>query len=120
MTDSSNVLTPKPKAEPSTIAPTPRETVGDAVDIGEIQVKQYFDIDYADDSQSKNVEVIKNWAREKGFNDKETLRFELKKLEVKLGAPDLGEKRTAKIARYLELDRRLGDTLKEMELFDRK
>lgn len=119
------VIAPK-KTEPAqqpTDEKGPKDRAKDAFfehsDIDLIPVKQYFGIDAADTVQDKHVRVILDWAKGKGLSDRSALNTELRKLELKLGAPELGERRTVRVARYLELDRRLEATIREMSSFDK-
>lgn len=126
MTDSKPpVIAPK-KTDPvsqQTSEKAPENRVKDAFfdhsDIDLIPVKQYFDIDATDTAQDKHVRIILDWAKSKGLSDRSALNAELRKIELKLGAPELGERRTVRLARYLELDRRLESTIREMSSLDR-
>lgn len=85
-----------------------------------IPLKQYFEIDAVNRDDDKYLRSILEWAREKGFASKDDMHAELRSLELKLGSPELGEKRTTRVARYLELDRQLSSTLKAMRQFDKR
>jgi len=82
-------------------------------------IKKYFDVELNDTNQDKYMQKIMEWAKEKGIKDRSTLNTELRQLEMKLGAPDLGEKRALRIARYVELDRQATSAIKEMNSYIR-
>jgi hypothetical protein len=82
-----------------------------------IPVKQYFDLDANDTSQDKYIESILDWAKSKGLTDRHDISTELRKLELQLGSPELGERRSVRLSRYLELDMRLSSTIKEMNSY---
>lgn len=88
-------------------------------EIALIPIKQYFDLDANDTTQDKYVRSILAWAKSKGLSSRSDLNTELRKLELRMGAPELGERRTVRLSRYIELDRRLSDTIKEMDTYRR-
>lgn len=69
--------------------------------------------------ENKNLEVILGWAQSKGITDRDTMKLELRRIEMKLGAPNLGESRVARLARYLLLDGRANNALKEMQTYEK-
>ena len=79
-------------------------------------LKKFFDV--TDTSQDKNLETILGWAQSKGITDRANMQLELRRIEMKLGATDLGENRVARLARYLILDGKLSQTMKEMQSYE--
>lgn len=85
-----------------------------------LPLKHYFDIESTNFSDDNQLRGILGWAKEKGISSREDLFSELRKVEIKLGQQNIGEKRTSRLYRYLLLDRQLSKTLKEMESYERK
>ncbi|MBP9717437.1 MAG: hypothetical protein KBD44_01845 [Candidatus Pacebacteria bacterium] len=82
-----------------------------------LPLKQFFDV--TDSSQDKHLETILGWAQSKGINNRADMQLELRRLEMKLGATELGENRLARLSRYLVLDGKLNHTLKEMQSYEK-
>jgi hypothetical protein len=114
----SNVIQPKTieKREQPVAESNPVDKFTD----GEMELyplKKYFDVEMNDTNQDKYMEKIMAWAKDKGITDRSTLNTELRHLEMKLGAPDLGEKRSLRLSRYLDLDRQANQAIKEMNSY---
>lgn len=82
-------------------------------------LRKMFDIPGNNFRDNKNLETILGWAQSKGIADRDVMRLELRRIEMKLGAPSLGESRIAQIARYLILDGKANNALKEMQSYEK-
>lgn len=82
-------------------------------------LKKMFDIAGNNFRDNKNLETILGWAQSKGITDRDIMKLELRRLEMKLGAPELGESRVARLARYLLLDGKVNNALKEMSIYEK-
>ena len=80
-------------------------------------IRRMFDV--TDSSQDKNLEIILGWAQSQGINNRDDMRVELRRIEMRLGAPELGENRVARLSRYLILDGKMKNTLKELQTYEK-
>lgn len=93
------------------------ELGADQSEIDLMPLKRMFDV--TDNSQDKNLEVILGWAQSKGITNRDDMRLEIRRLEMKLGSPDFGESRASRLSKYLILDGRLNAALKEMQTYEK-
>lgn len=93
------------------------ELGADQSEIDLMPLKRLFDI--TDNSQNKNLEIILGWAQSKGITNRDDMRLEIRRLEMKLGSPDFGESRASRLSKYLILDGKLNNTLKEMQTYEK-
>lgn len=82
-------------------------------------VKQYFGIDGASPEYNDDCDFISGWAQQKGIKNPEDLRVELKKIEHRLGAPNLSESQIKRFVSYLRSDAKLTAALKEVSSHER-
>jgi hypothetical protein len=93
----------------------------DKNEVDRFPLKKYFGIDETFDSGwGEDLDTINKWGERRGFKTHEDMLLELKKIEIKLGTPSLGENRVTRLKNYLTLDEKLGSVLKEMEAYGAK
>ena len=85
-----------------------------------LPLKQFFDLKGNNYKLDKDLRIIMGWGMERGLKDRASLFTELRRMEMRLGAPELGESRVGRLARYLVLDGRVNNTLKEMSAYEHK
>jgi hypothetical protein len=83
-----------------------------------IPLKQFIGQKEYDYEDEKWLGGIVSWAKERGIKSREDLFTEIKKVELKIGSPSLGESRLKRLHGYFELDRKLGSILKELEAYE--
>lgn len=85
-----------------------------------IPLRHYFGIETGDSRSDDKLRFIIDWAKKRGIKSRGDLFAELKKYEMRLGEPNLGETREGRLYRYLRLDQQISDLFKEMEAYERK
>ena len=79
---------------------------GEVGEIERIAIAQVLDMDLKDISKNQNkIDDLIDWAKAHSkSNDPMHLKWAIKNLEAKLGTPNFGETRIAKLSRYAYLD----------------
>ena len=89
----------------------------DEIDL--LPLKQFFDIEKSSYKDDKDLQLILGYLQSKGVNSRDDMNITIRRAEMKLGAPQLGESRTGRLARYFVLDGKLNSTLKELQSYER-
>lgn len=106
----------KPEAVPETKSVENKsqtvDVVNDEVDFHPI--RKYFEMDrFLNDEESKKLKEIAKYFSKKNVSP-EQYQHELRKLEIRLGGPQVGETRLGKIHNWLKLSDYLDNTLEQM------
>lgn len=88
-------------------------------EISRYPIKQYFGIEGASPEYNSDCDFINGWAESKGIKTPEDLKIELKKIEHRLGAPNLTESQLKRVVSYLRSDEKLSLALKEVASHER-
>jgi poly-D-alanine transfer protein DltD len=96
---------------------------GDQLDdaIGTAKLKDYFNIEGSLDAVKQNrLNFLIGWAHKNGCKTNADMLAALRSVEFRLGDPNFGESREARLFRYLRLQSQQQDILKEMAVYESK
>ena len=90
----------------------------DAISVAKL--KDYFNIDGSVDAiKSNRLKFLVGWAYKNGCKTNADMLAALRSVEYRLGSPNFGETRESRLFRYLRLQSKHQDILKEMAVYEK-